>query len=1018
MERQSKVCLKLDKTKKHRFTFILMMFFVLFCTLAYGQQKQIKGVIKDSNTGESIPGVNVMIKGTSVGTVSDMDGKYEITVPDSSSVLVFSFMGYLAESISVGSSTLIDVNLAADLKTLDEVVVVGYGTMRKSDVTGAIVSIDEKDFQQVKTINVIESLQGKAAGVDITHSSGEAGSGFSILIRGTRSLSGGNSPLYIVDGVEYGSGIDVNPNDIKSIEILKDISSTAIYGTRGANGVVIITTKKGTESKPKIHFSTYIGANNPLGSLPYMDRESYLKYKEDLAKTKIYNSTKGWPDSVDVSYQPFEEEGIANGTDTKWLDLITRTGYLKNAFLSVSGGSPGIAYNVSVDYTNEIGMLKQDDYKRYVLKGGLDVKATKFLNVGLSSILSYKDRSRMSFPEKEIRLMNPLAVPYDSIGNLLVNPTVSSTLQTPLWYYQDGYYNKQELTTRIFSNIYADFQILKGLNFRTSFNADIKLDRNGSSERAGVEDVNVSMFISPSKDLTWTNLLTFNRTFGVHRLLLTAGHELQKGNTERYGVNGRNPAINNSLWYALTSMEQESIGIDIGDDVNFTEGSLLSFFGRINYSLKGKYVATASLRYDGSSRLAPGHKWDYFPSVSLAWNASEENFIQSVESISLLKLRLGYGTSGSSTVPVYSSKDKLNVNPLYYEFGTNEAVYYGYRPLWAGNDELGWEKTTSYNLGVDFGIFQNRISGNIDIYKAITNDNIQKRALPAHAALPFIYDNIGQTQNKGVEIMVHTINVHSRGNGFKWTSDISFTRNKEEITEIATGVLKDELNGWFVGYPVSVYYDYEKTGIWQLTDSVEMSIFTANKFKYGDIKIKDQNNDSTINEEDRVILGTNRPKWYGSWNNTFEYKGFDLSIMIMARMGQMITDNIMNMQQVRDDYAESGMVVDYWTPVNPTNVAPRLDPSVSAIGYMPYASSLRYTDGSWIKVRDLTLGYSLPSGILNKFSASSLRVYVSAKNAFVIYSPFYSRGRYDPEKGGSTSWPTPKTYIIGLTLEF
>lgn len=1005
---------------------ILMMLLsvMLFGVVDLMAQITVSGTVTSADN-QPLPGVNVVVKGTTIGTITDVDGNYTIEVESEESILEFSMVGMLKEEIQVGTQTQIDVVMAEDLVGLDEVVVVGYGTMKKSDVTGAIISFKEEELTQVKTTNVVENLQGKAAGVDITRTSGEAGSGFDIRIRGNRSLSGSNDPLYIVDGIQYGSGIDINPADIQSIEILKDVSSTAIYGSKGANGVVIITTKKGQAGKPKISFNTYIGVNKPLGSLPYMDRNEYLDFKTDLARFDSYYENGDWPDDPEVFFEPFEEKGIANGTDTRWIDLITRTGYLKNYFLSVAGGKDNITYNISLDHTNEVGMLEDDDYKRYVLRGGMDVQVTDFLTVGTSNILSYIDRNRMSFPERRVRLQNPLAVPYDSVGNLIANPTVSSTELTPLWYFQDGYYVNEEITARIFSNIYADLRILKGLNFRTTFNADIKGYREGLYERAGETDVNVEWFSKPERGLTWSNILTYDRTFGVHHFQITGVHELLKDVTERYRISGINPAIPNSLWYALDSMDEITVSLDPDDDDTEVEGYyyskevLQSYLARFSYTLMGKYVFNASIRYDGSSILSEGNKWDYFPAASVAWNASQESFLQDIDAISLLKFRAGYGVSGNYAVPPYSSIDKMNTSPLYYEFGDPELVSFGYRPVFAGNPTLGWEKTSSYNLGIDFGFLDNRISGNIDIYKANTTDLLQQRALPAHAAIPFIYDNVGETQTNGIEVMLHTVNIATPGEGaFNWTMDITFTKNDEKILSLASGIDKDELNGWFVGEPIEVYYDYEKTGIWQFEDSLEMALYTENGFTFGDIKIKNQNGDSIINQDDRVVVGTPRPDWYGSFTNRFEYKGFDLTIMIMARMGQTIQDEVMTQSQVRDDYAESGMAVNYWTPVNPSNESPRLDPSVSQINYYPYATTLEYTDGSWIKARDITLGYTIPSALSERLRISRLRVYASAKNAFVLYSPFYDKERYDPEMEGSTNWPIPKSFIFGLSLDF
>ncbi len=1005
---------------------------LLFFALATGvwAQVTVTGTVSDA-TGAPLPGVNVTIKGTTTGTITDLDGNYEINVPSSSDILVFSMVGMLAEEITVGDQTTISTSLAEDVVGLDEIVVVGYGTMKKSDVTGSIVSLKEEEFSQVKTTNVVEGLQGKAAGVDISRSSGEAGSGFDINIRGQRSLSGSNDPLYIVDGIQYGGGIDINPSDIASIEILKDVSSTAIYGSKGANGVVIITTKKGFEGKTKVNFSAYYGVNSPLGSLPYMTAQDFIDFKLDMARFDEWDSDGGDADAVwnegltvdDIDWEDFETEGIANGTDTRWIDEVMRRGTTQNYFLSVNGGKKGFTYNLSADYTNEEGMLKQDDFKRYVIRAGFDAKVTDFLNVGTNSILSYKDRSRMDFPSKRIRLMNPLAAPYDSTGALITQPTTSSDQLTPLWYFQDGYYDEEELKGRIFSSVYADVKILEGLHFKTTFNADLSMERNGLSEKASEDDTNVEVYLEPAKDITWSNVLSYDKTWGVHSLQLTGVYEFMSGNVERYRISGINPAVPDSKWYALDSMDEISVSLDEdedGDDAyTYTEGTTISYMARANYTLMGKYMLAASVRTDGASQLSEGNKWSTFPAVSMGWNLREEEFIKTVDFISLLKLRAGYGVSGNYSVPKYSSISSTNVSPLYYEFGADETVYYGYRASTTGNSSLTWERTASYNVGLDFGFADNRISGNFDVFKANTTDLLQQRNLPAHAAISSIYDNVGEVETSGIEVMLHTINISQPGSGFKWSSDISFSRTKEEIVELGDGILKDEQNGWFVGEPIEVFYDYEKAGIWQLSDAAEMELYEENGFAFGDIKLvdNDEPDDHIIDESDRVVLGTPRPDWYGSFNNRFDYKGFDFSLMIMARMGQMIEDDVMTQSQVTDAYEESGMEVDYWTPVNGSNESPRLG-NFSSISYYPYASTLRYTDGSWVKVRDITLGYSLPHNLLDKMFISSFRCYVSLKNYFVLYSPYYQKGRYDPEMEGSTNWPVPKTAMIGVNLEF
>lgn len=990
----------------------MMLSLLAFCMAysAMGQEREITGNVTDAQTNEPLIGVNVSVQGSTSGTISSVSGSYSLNASTGQSIM-FSYIGYESATVEITNQTEINISLSLSTEALDEVVVVGYGTMKRSDITGAVSSIREEDIASTKSSNVIEALQGKIAGIDMVRSSGEAGSGYSILLRGARSLTASNSPIYIVDGIDYGSNININSNDISSMEVLKDASSTAIYGSRGANGVILITTKKGQAGAPKISFNMYYGVTSPLGSVPLGDADYFLKMTRDYLRTTRAEYDWDTPDSdIDVGpgLSARENEGYAAGYDYDWIDGQSNDfGSQQDYHMSISGGNEKTSYAISLNHMLEDNFIPNDSYKRYSLKSDLETKVNNFLSLGYSAFLAYSNRTDGRGLNYN---MNPLTPAYDSLDMLVPEPNDRAPFSNPIIDQDPNTYLNEIIQTDLFSTFYAQLNLAEGFTFRTSFNVDLGFNRNGffQGEYEGIDRLSQAN-ISMSSGYKWTfqNILTYDKTFGDHHFIVTGATETVSSRTERSYQGATDLLLGNSWWWTLSSGQQDLLIAPSGDEgfLQLREYQIASFIGRFHYGYKGKYLATLTGRYDGASQLA--EKWDFFPSASVAWRISEESFMENLNAVSNLKLRFGYGQTGNQSVQPYAALGSIIRTPMYYEFGADP--YLGYRTGYLDNPDLAWETTTATNLGIDFGLFSNRISGSVELYQTHTIDLLQNRTLPPTSAVPEIVQNVGETENKGVEVTLRTVNVSS--GDFFWSTDFTFAANSEEITFLVGGVEQDIGNGWFVGHPISVYYDYEKTGIWQLGEEEEADLYGREP---GDLKLNDINGDTIINDQDRVILGSPRPKWTFGLNSNMRYKSFDLSVFVYARMGHMVRDNIE--RQWSPDRRENSMEREYWTPINPTNDYPRLDPGLTRSGWSE-ATTLTYKDGSYVKISDITLGYTLPSSITKKAYISSARVYVTLKNYFA-FGKYYKQGRYDPEYRGAMGKPIPKMLAFGANFTF
>lgn len=982
---------------------LCFVFVMLVVQCAFAQDRTITGTVTD-NKQEPLIGVNVVVKGnTSVGAITDLNGKYSLSVPEGKATLVFSYIGYVTQEVSVGSRNTVDVVLVDDAQALDEVVVVGYGVVKKRDLVGSIASVKSQDITAVPTSNVLESMQGKIAGLDMTRSSGQPGSAFNFTIRGNRSLTVSNAPLILVDGIAYGTDIDINPNDVESIEVLKDASTTAIYGSRGANGVILVTTKKGKEGKAKVDFNAYWGPSFSTNLPKVNNTEQYVAMRrEAMRAVGQWNS----PADDGVIWDAVALERIKNNVNTDWYDLIMDDATTQNYQVSISGGTDATKVSFSLDYFDETGILIGDDFDRFNGRINVSQRIMKGMEAGASALFTTSTRN--AAPNNVFhaaQTKEPYGVPFNEDGSLNKYPfTGSGATDINMLFNQDkNNYVDETKSNRFFGTLFLNWEIIKGLQFRTNFGYDSQNSRNGHFE--GVN----STFVESNKGLakvsknethstawTWENTLTYTKDFDIHSLTAMVGHSMSKSSSEDTYAEGKGLSFEQSLFHNLDGTQQ-----DYALSSTLTESSMLSYFARLNYKLLDKYLLTATLRADGSSVLAKGNRWGYFPSVAVAWRMKDEHFLSSVDEISDLKLRLSYGLSGNSAVSPYQTTGGLS--KTIYEFGTVPA--YGYRPYSMANLELQWEKTRVLNFGVDFGLFNNRVYATIDAYKTWTSDLLLPMILPGHTGFTEVISNVGKTETRGIDLSINTVNFDTKD--FKWTTDLTFSANKEEITALNTNQ-NDVGSGWFIGSPTKVFYDYEKIGIWQTSEAAEAAKYGQEP---GDIKVRDQNNDGAIDaNNDRKVLGQQTPKWTAGLNNRFEYKGWELSFFLYARIGHLIQN------EAAANFNPSGwnnsIACDYWTPENPTNAYPR--PNFNKNESMLYKSTLAYCKGNFLKIKDITFGYSFPKQMISKLNMSKLRIYTTLKNFFT----FSAVDDYDPERGGSNSYPMTKQVVFGINVSF
>ena len=992
------------------------------------QDRQIEGRVTGED-GQGIPGVNIQIKATTRGTTSDVNGNYKLTVPEQAgNVLVFSYIGYLTQEVPVATQTTINVTLAVDDKTLNEVVVVGYGTQNKRDITGAVTSVSEATLKEVPSANIVDQLKGRAAGVTIVSNGSTPGSQGQIRIRGNRTLttSSGSAdaldgPLIVVDGIPFGGLNDINPNDIANMEVLKDASATAIYGSRGAGGVILITTKRGKIGKPVLSYDGYYGATSIRGKYNVFNGAEYAQLKQDAA---TYNRSS--PGTSAYILTQAEKDALAAGVSTNWQDLIYRQGFQTSHQLGLQGGVESTQYGLGLGYLNETGVIPNQNFQRFTLRGTIDQKLGSRVKVGLNTIntLTYtNDPGGGGIPSGLVRL-TPLASPYDADGSVNLNPAVGSidaaqisplTLITRT----DAILSRNR-AIRTFNSLYADVNILDGLRYR--FNAGLNFSQSNFNGYGGPNTyINQATVQTSSSgeisntefwDINFQHLLYYDKVFNKkHKIGFTGLYEVTKNHSlgSRFTVKGI-PAD-----YILTSNFSLASGAplanaDFGN--GFSEVGLLSYMGRINYSYNDRYLLTLTMRRDGSSTLSPANQYFNYPSIGLGWNIIDEPFMKRVPAISNLKIRGGWGISGNRNVGAYATLGALSAG--YYNFGTSAAgqqLAYTVTSLPASN--LGWQSTSQYDIGLEFGLLNNRISGTVDVYQQQTKNILLSVNLPQSNGAGSTLKNLGRTEGKGFESTL-SFEIFRNPKGFNWSADLTYFFNREKITQLSTPTEQfNKGNGWFVGQPLTVIYDYKKLGIWQQSDADQglLAKQTSPTQYPGQIRVEDVNGDGKITADDRQVLGNFQPKWEGGLTNRFRFKNVDLSVVTYARMGMKVVvpyltgDGIGNGFAFFNQSRVNQIKVDYWTATNPTNAFPAPDAG-NAVAF--YGSTLGYYDGSFIKVRSINLGYTLETQFLQKLGLSSARVYLNATNPFILYSPLVrDKLALDPGRKRIRGWHQP-----------
>ena len=1031
---------------------LMFLFMVVLCTSSAMAQKKVTGTIVDA-AGEPIIGASVMVKGTSNGAVTDLDGNFTINNVPEDATLVFSYVGYRTQNLSARGKSNFQISLEEDKQLLDEVVVVGYGVQRKSDVTGALTRVNEEQLNNRPVSNAIEALQGKAAGVDITTSE-RPGTLGSIRIRGNRSINASNEPLYVVDGVPLSSGgiESLNSRDIESIDILKDASSTAIYGSRGANGVVLITTKRGKEGKLQLTYNGSVTFEKIVDKSPAMNASDYITWR----RWAYYNSSSAstaYPrgdqptlendrkifTGDDVAWKNIEkgwEGGSWDGskvTDTDWTDLVTQTGITHEHTLRAQGGTKDMQASFSFGYLNNEGTQKGQEYERYNAAVTADVQATKWFKMGGSINASWSKQdygfsrtgqSSSSGPTDiygAAKAILRYTLPYDENGQI-INMPGGSTTNTYTVIDEWTKSNDNREVFRALGSFYGQidfgkiFEPVQGLMYKMQFGPDFRYSRQGiyldatSATRLGGKNY---VRRGDDRHFSWTldNMLIYNRTFGDHAIGLTLLHSASKYNAESSSINEEGNPFPSFLWNNMgTGIDITEPNYKVGLGTGLTENSLQSWMARVNYSFMDRYLLTASVRRDGSSVLSEGNKWDTFPSLAIGWRMEQEKWLRDVNWIDQLKLRFGIGVTGNSSVGPYGTLGVISGYWMPFSTGnsfilvTNEP-YYSSGSNKLPNKNLGWEKTTQYNFGIDFSFLRGRINGAFDIYTSRTKDLLLAMSLPSLTGYPSMMDNIGETKNKGFDLTLNFIPIQT--NGFEWISTLNAAWQKDEIVELANGKQDDINNAWFIGESISVYYGFESAGLWQEGDAAEMEKFNANgaKFTPGNVRPVDQNGDYKIDAADRVILGNRNPRWTLGWSNTFSWKGLELNIDLFGRFKYKIStggEGQLGMYQQRE--------IDYWTPDN--TGAEWQKPIYNQSGGDPYSGLLGFKDASFIKIRNLSLGYRLDKTLCDKIGIQGAKVYVQGKNLGMLYS---SVDFMDLDTGATFF---NRGFTIGLQLDF
>lgn len=986
----------------------LLLFMLMACIVNSLAQNIQRGVVISATDNEPIIGATVVEKGSLNGTVTDVDGKFSLSVKKNATIVV-SFVGYSSKEVACNSSEL-KVVLEEDSKLLDDVVVVGYGTMKKSDLTGAVVSANIKAFEKSTNTNLLQSLQGSVPGLNVGQAS-SAGSDPQISIRGNTTISGNSSVLIVLDGIIYTGGISsLNPADIQSIDVLKDASATAVYGAQAANGVLLITTKKGAKGKAKVSFSSSYSQQAPTKKLRTMNREEMLNFDTEClwlySKTESSGYTQANPEfkisqRLPDAWMTDEQGNIIDG-DYDWWDDFTRDGQIQENKLNISGGSDNMSYLISVGNTTQKNYLLNDDYKRNSIRVNLDIQPIKWLKAGIQAFGSFENRDGQETYLPFLIECSPLTKPYDENGEMIHYPAHDAR-ENP---YHGSLVDDYDRTNSFFANLYAEVQLpLKGLTYRANFGNNYRIsEHNYASEFAENSNGSAYKHHGTYYDYTFDNIVNYSNDFGKHNVGATVVYGASR---RKYMYTGADAKLFPRMTLGYNSLELASTQNTSSDA--WLETLLYQMY-RVNYSYDGRYLVTATVRRDGYSGFSANNKSAVFPSVALGWVLTNEEWFK-VPSLDYLKLRAGYGVSGNQTSR-YSSLARVN-SSIGYIFGDGASSGVMRQELVSmENSNLKWEKTGGLNFGIDFAVLNNRLSGNIEYYKTTTKDLLYAVSIPSITGFTSIMSNVGEIDNHGFEVTLNSTNI--KNGDFEWTSSFNLSLNRNEIKKLA-GLdndgdgKEDDLtsSSLFIGESLSAIYDYTVDGIYQIGDDIPEG------YNPGNYRIKDINNDGKIDEDDRSIIGRTDPGVRMGLLNTFKYKGISLSFFLNSVLGgdksymgknsfaELVNDNTLRHNRLTEQ------VENFWTPSNPDGIYAMYNAN-------PAINPYRYENRSFLRLQDITLAYDLPKKWMSKIGIENVNLYVSAKNL----ATFTKWHGWDPEPDMTYSDINGQSRVTGSCYDY
>ncbi len=1009
--------MKIHRKLKNRLVIAALSLFSVLQMYAASQQDVIRvnGKVVDGN-GDALVGVTVRVKDGTVGTITDFDGKFTLQVPPAST-LVFSYVGFIAQEIKVNTSGVVNVTMKEGDALLDEVVVVGYGTQRKKDLTGGLSVVGKEQLEMVSTSNLMDRLVGQVAGLNITTSNAAPGSDQSIIIRGVNSLTADNSPLIILDGIPYsGSLVDFDPNIIESLSVLKDASAVAIYGSRGSNGVILIQTKRGVVGKPQVSYKGQFGFSEPMQRIQVMGPNEFIRFKQDIGRLKNgYSGDQLDPITGNI-ISLSERENFINGVTHDWQDYIFQTGYTMDHQIGISGGTENTKYMAAISYLDEDGVVYNSNLNRSNISANIDQTFNKWLTIGVGTQFIQKENGGITPNIEHAIKQSPYGKYKDEAGYYVAEPMEYSLITNPMINVNAD----QDRTSRnFFLNAYANILFpIKGLSFRMNYGYNYRSGFTGTyygrdtyegREQGGLVGGKASISNSHYNDYTWENILRYEREIGNHRFDVTGLFSTQETKSISSSQSGEGFVVDDTSYFMMgTAERKQSISSGI------TETAMLSYMLRLNYAYKGKYMATLTGRSDGASVFAKNYKYAFFPSAALAWHLGEESFIKdNVEWMDMLKLRASYGANGNQAIIAYRTLDRLYSKVKYIWGDGGAAVNTAYLPGdGIGNPNLKWETTYTANIALDFQFFKGRLGGTLEAYLSNTHDLLMDRSVPIMNGYNRIMDNIGQTRNKGIEITLNTVNVKNRD--FNWSTDLNFSLNRDKIIELRDDKRDDISNKWFIGEPLRVFYDYNVIGLWQKDDEyfytddngVQKSIQAG--AAPGAAKVEDVDGNGYIDAKDKKVIGSKLPDFTMSMGNKLTYKQLYFSFLVNGVFGVWREDNVANVGSWA--YSTTNYVhgANYWTPEN-------TDADIVSPGYVNTLGHGYYKKQTYVQIKNITLGYNIDRKLVNKLHLSSVNVNLSINNLHT-FSNMRQILNYD--NGWMASYPTARSYMLGLNINF